>query len=236
MSIRVALADDQALIREGFRAILERADDIEVIGEASDGVEAVELTRRLHPDVVIMDIRMPRLDGIEATAQITSDTSLASTRVLVVTTFEMDSNVFAALRAGASGFLLKDLEPDDLRRAVRVVAGGESLLAPSVTRRLIAQFVSTDGPDPRIEPERPKLRAQPEHYVRKLSLLTDREREVVGLVGEGLSNAEIAARLFISPTTAKTHVSRAMQKLDARDRAQVVVFAYDSGIASSPKT
>jgi DNA-binding NarL/FixJ family response regulator len=250
MSIRVALADDQALIREGFRAILERADDIEVVGEASDGVEAIELTRRLHPDVVIMDIRMPRLDGIAATVQITSDTSLASTRVLVVTTFEMDSNVFAALRAGASGFLLKDLEPDDLRRAVRVVAGGESLLAPSVTRRLIAQFVSTDVPDPLDEPgqpgqleqqahvraERPELRAQPEQYARKLSLLTDREREIVGLVGEGLSNAEIAARLFISPTTAKTHVSRAMQKLDARDRAQLVVFAYDSGIASSPKT
>jgi DNA-binding NarL/FixJ family response regulator len=250
MNIRVALADDQALIREGFRAILERADDIEVVGEASDGVEAIQLARRLNPDVVIMDIRMPRLDGIEATAQITSDKALASTRVLVVTTFEMDSNVFAALRAGASGFLLKDLEPDDLRRAVRVVAGGESLLAPSVTRRLIAQYVSTDDPDlpagpgqigqlgqrAQLEQTQPGQEAQATEYVRKLSLLTDREREIVGLVGEGLSNSEIAARLFISPATAKTHVSRAMQKLDARDRAQVVVFAYESGIASSPKT
>jgi DNA-binding NarL/FixJ family response regulator len=218
--IRVVLADDQALIREGFRAILERADDVEIVGEASDGSEAVEVVRRTRPDVVLMDIRMPRLDGIAATAAITSDPSLPGTRVLVVTTYEIDSNVFEALRAGASGFLLKDLEPDELRRAVRVVASGESLLAPSVTRRLIAQFVTL--------PQRDGAMAA------KLDRLTERESEVVRLVAVGLSNAEIAKRLFISPTTAKTHVSRAMLKLDARDRAQLVVFAYDSGIVTAP--
>ncbi len=218
--IRVVLADDQALIREGFRAILERSEDIEVVGEAADGIEAVELARRTRPDVVVMDIRMPRLDGIAATASLLSDPSLRATRVLVVTTYELDSNVFEALRAGASGFLLKDLEPDDLRRAVRVVSSGEALLAPSVTRRLIAQFV-----------ELPKRDAQLEA---RLALLTDREREIVSLVGAGLSNAEIASELYISPTTAKTHVSRAMVKLDVRDRAQLVVFAYDSGIVTAP--
>jgi DNA-binding NarL/FixJ family response regulator len=218
--IRVVLADDQALIREGFRAILERADDVEIVGEASDGSEAVEVVRRTRPDVVLMDIRMPRLDGIAATAAITSDPSLPGTRVLVVTTYEIDSNVFEALRAGASGFLLKDLEPDELRRAVRVVASGESLLAPSVTRRLISQFVTLPQRDGAI--------------AAKLDRLTERESEVVRLVAVGLSNAEIAKRLFISPTTAKTHVSRAMLKLDARDRAQLVVFAYDSGIVTAP--
>ncbi|MEO8907608.1 MAG: response regulator transcription factor [Microbacteriaceae bacterium] len=220
MTIRVVLADDQALIREGFRAILERSDDIRVVGEASDGVDAVALVQHLRPDVVIMDVRMPRLDGIEATAQLSRDGVLASTRVLVVTTYEIDENVFAALRAGASGFLLKDLEPEDLRRAVRVVAAGDSLLAPSVTRRLIAQFV--------VAPRRSVQRDA------QVELLTQREREIVALVGEGLSNLEIGQRLFISPATAKTHVSRAMVKLDVRDRAQLVVFAYESGLATAP--
>ena len=218
--IRVVLADDQALIREGFRAILERSDDIEVVGEAADGMEAVELARRVRPDVIVMDVRMPRLDGIAATASVIADASLPGTRVLVVTTYELDATVFEALRAGASGFLLKDLEPDDLRRAVRVVASGESLLAPSVTRRLIERFATLPQRDAAVD--------------EKLGRLTDREREIVALVAEGLSNAEIGERLYISPATAKTHVSRAMAKLDARDRAQVVVFAYDSGIVSAP--
>lgn len=218
--IRVVLADDQALIREGFRAILERSDDIEVVGEAADGIEAVELARRMRPDVIVMDVRMPRLDGIAATASVIADASLPGTRVLVVTTYELDATVFEALRAGASGFLLKDLEPDDLRRAVRVVASGESLLAPSVTRRLIERFATLPRRDAAVD--------------EKLGLLTDREREIVALVAVGLSNAEIGERLYISPATAKTHVSRAMAKLDARDRAQVVVFAYDSGIVSAP--
>lgn len=217
--IRVVLADDQALIREGFRAILERADDIEVVGEAADGIEALELARLSRPDVIVMDVRMPRLDGIAATAAVVGDPTLPGTRVLVVTTYELDETVFESLRAGASGFLLKDLEPDDLRRAVRVVASGESLLAPSVTRRLIERFATLPRRDPAVEG--------------KLSRLTAREREIVALVASGLSNAEIAQRLFISPATAKTHVSRAMVKLDARDRAQVVVFAYDSGIVAT---
>ncbi|TAM70471.1 MAG: response regulator transcription factor [Microbacteriaceae bacterium] len=220
MTIRVVLADDQALIREGFRAILERSDDIRVVGEASDGVDAVAVVQRTRPDVAIMDVRMPRLDGIEATARLSRDGALADTRVLVVTTYEIDENVFAALRAGASGFLLKDLEPEDLRRAVRVVAGGDSLLAPSVTRRLIAQFVAA--------PHRSAERDT------QLELLTGREREIVTLVGEGLSNTEIGQRLYISPATAKTHVSRAMVKLELRDRAQLVVFAYESGLATAP--
>ncbi len=218
--IRVVLADDQALIREGFRAILERSEDIEVVGEAADGLEAVDVVRRTRPDVVVMDIRMPRRDGIAATAAVIGDPTLPNTHVLVVTTYELDATVFEALRAGASGFLLKDLEPEDLRRAVRVVASGESLLAPSVTRRLIARFTTLPQRDPAVE--------------EKLGRLTDREREIVALVASGLSNGEIGERLFISPATAKTHVSRAMTKLDARDRAQVVVFAYDSGIVSAP--
>ena len=251
--IRVLLADDQPLIREGFRSILGRADDIVVIGEAGDGVVAVELARRHRPDVVLMDIRMPRLDGIAATAQITRDATLAATRVVVVTTYELDANVFDALRAGASGFLLKDLEPDELRRAVRVAAAGDALLAPSITRRLIGHFAASPPesarqtiPGVRADPARAPgeagaridgasriddgARIDDDVLISRLAALTDREREVVSLVGAGLSNAEIADRLFISPTTAKTHVSHAMIKASARDRAQLVVFAYETGL------
>jgi DNA-binding NarL/FixJ family response regulator len=216
-TIRVLLADDQALVRAGFHALLGRSEDIEVVGEAADGVEALDLARRYRPDVVLMDVRMPRLDGIAATAQLCADPQLADTRVIVVTTFELDEYVHNALRAGASGFLLKDVEPDELRRAVRIVAGGEALLAPSVTRRLIAEFTR-------------RSRSADAGQQERLALLTEREREVVALVGRGLSNEELAARLFISPATAKTHVSHAMTKLAARDRAQLVVFAYESGL------
>jgi DNA-binding NarL/FixJ family response regulator len=220
MTVRVALADDQALIREGFRAILERSDDLVVVGEASNGLDAVSLARRLKPDVVVMDVRMPGLDGIQATAQITADPALAATRVLVVTTFEIDEYVFAALRAGASGFLLKDLEPEELRRAVRIVADGNALLAPSVTRRLVEEFAARPTRDAAI--------------LERLADLTARETEIVVLVGQGLSDVEIADRLQISTATAKTHVSRAMLKLSARDRAQLVVFAYDAGLVTPP--
>ena len=216
MSIRVLLADDQTLVRAGFRVLLERANDIEVVGEATNGTEAVELTRRHRPDVVLMDIRMPEADGIEATRRILADEGIAGTRIIVLTTFELDEYVFEALRAGASGFLLKDIDPDDLRNAVRVAARGEALLSPSVTRRLIDEFVRK-SPSPR-DPGR-------------LQELTAREREVVTLVAEGLSNDEIGARLYMSPATAKTHVSRAMAKLGARDRAQLVVIAYETGLA-----
>jgi DNA-binding NarL/FixJ family response regulator len=223
VSIRVVLADDQSLIREGFRSILERAGDVEIVGEATDGVDALAVVRRVRPDIVLMDVRMPRLDGISATAQICADATLAGTRVVVVTTYEVDEYIYGALRAGASGFLLKDLEPDELRRAVRVVASGEALLSPSVTRRLIGRFSGTQASSGYLEGLKTRL-----------GLLTQREREVVALVGQGLSNDEIAERLVISPATAKTHVSRAMLKLDARDRAQVVVFAYDSGLVRAP--
>jgi DNA-binding NarL/FixJ family response regulator len=218
--VRVALADDQALIRAGFRAILEKDGEFLIVGEASDGEEAVGLVARTHPDVMIMDVRMPGVDGIEATGAITGNPDLAGTKVLVVTTFEIDESVFAALRAGASGFLLKDLDPDDLRRAVRVVAAGEALLAPSITRRLIEEFSA-----------RPAAATE---YVNRIALLTEREREIVTMVGRGLSNLEIAEQLVISPATAKTHVARAMLKLDARDRAQLVVFAYESGLVTAP--
>jgi DNA-binding NarL/FixJ family response regulator len=216
VSIRVLLADDQALVRAGFRALLERADDIEVVGEAADGEQAVARTAELRPDLVLMDVRMPGVDGIEATRRIAADPGLAGVRVLVLTTFEHDEYVFAALRAGASGFLVKDIEADDLRAAVRVVAAGESLLSPRVTGRLIAELVArpaTRGPD-----------------TGRLSALTDREREVVALVAKGMSNAEIGRALFMSPATAKTHASRAMVKVGARDRAQLVVFAYETGL------
>ena len=216
MSIRVLLADDQTLVRSGFRALLERAEDIEVVAEAADGSEAVERARAERPDVVLMDIRMPRVDGLEATRRITADAGLAEVRVIMLTTFELDEYVFEALHAGASGFLLKDVEPDELRDAVRIVAQGEALLSPSVTRRLIREFVAQPG----------RHRPPPE----QLAELTEREREVLALVAQGLSNPEIAERLVISPATAKTHVSRTMMKLHAHDRAQLVVLAYETGL------
>jgi DNA-binding NarL/FixJ family response regulator len=212
--IRVVLADDQLLVRAGFRALLADEPDIAVVGEAGDGAHAVHLARRAKPDVVLMDIRMPGLDGLAATRQITADPALAGVRVVVLTTFELDEYVAEALRAGATGFLLKSTDPAELVRAVRVVAAGDALLSPSITRRVIEQFATRGaGPPPR-----------------QLAGLTDREREVVALVGTGLSNDEIAARLVVSPATAKTHVSRAMVKLGARDRAQLVVFAYEAGL------
>jgi DNA-binding NarL/FixJ family response regulator len=218
VSIRVLLADDQTLVRSGFRVLLDRTDGIEVVGEAADGAEAVEATRTRRPDVVLMDIRMPVVDGLEATRRIAADPALAGVRVLMLTTFDLDEYVFDALHAGASGFLLKDVEPDDLRDAVRVVAGGDALLSPSVTRRLIAEFVSQPGRTRQVPPA--------------LEELTDREREVMALVATGLTNAEIAERLVISHATAKTHLSRILLKLGARDRAQLVVIAYESGLVS----
>jgi DNA-binding NarL/FixJ family response regulator len=216
LSISVLIADDQALVRAGFAALLEAEDDLEVCGEASDGEEALRLARSLAPDIVLMDVRMPLMDGLEATAAITSDERLPDTRVVVLTTFELDEYVFGALRAGASGFLLKDLEAPDLLAAIRVVAEGDALLAPRVTRRLIEAFARS--------PER-ALASPP-----SLDELTAREREVLALVGAGLSNGEIADRLVVSPLTAKTHVSRLLMKLGARDRAQLVVVAYESGL------
>jgi DNA-binding NarL/FixJ family response regulator len=215
--IRVLLADDQTLIRAGFRVLVESAADLEVVGEATTGREAVEMARTLRADVVLMDIRMPDLDGIEATRQITADEDMAGVRVLILTTFEIDENVLRALRAGASGFLSKGVEPADLLDAIRVVAGGEALLSPKATRSLIARFL--DQPDPGALPAPARLEG-----------LTDREREVLALVAAGLSNDEIAERLYVSPLTAKTHVNRAMTKLGARDRAQLVVIAYQSGL------
>ena len=214
--IRVVLADDQALIRGGLRALLDAEDGIEVVGEAATGREAVDVTRARRPDVVLMDIRMPDLDGLEATREIIATPGLDHTRVVILTTFDLDEYVFEALRIGASGFLVKDTEPTDLLAAIRAVAAGDALLSPRVTRRLIAEFATRSRPAPTSEHE--------------LRYLTDREREVVALVGEGLSNDEIAGRLFMSPATAKTHVSRAMTKLHARDRAQLVVLAYESGL------
>ena len=213
----VVLAEDQPMVRAGFRALLDSRSDIEVVGEAATGVEALEQVRSLLPDVVVMDIRMPEMDGLEATRRITADKALSETRVLVLTTFELDEYVFGALDAGASGFLLKGGEPADLVNAIRIVAGGESLLAPSVTRRLIDTFVS-----------RPRPAAEGKHD--GLDELTAREREVLGLVATGLTNAEIAQALQLSPLTAKTHVSRILLKLGARDRVQLVVIAYESGI------
>jgi DNA-binding NarL/FixJ family response regulator len=214
--IRVLIADDQALVRAGFRVLLEGEADIAIAGEAANGAEAVALARHSRPDVVLMDIRMPGLDGLEATRQIVASSELGNVRVLILTTFETDEYIFEALRGGASGFLVKDTEPADLLNAIRVVADGGALLSPSVTRRLIAEFAA--------QPERPRVDLQ------QLQELTDREREVVTLVGHGLSNAEIAQRLTVSPATAKTHVSRAMIKLEARDRAQLVVIAYEAGL------
>jgi DNA-binding NarL/FixJ family response regulator len=215
--IGVVLADDQVLLRAGLRALLDAEPDIAVLGEASDGREAVALVRTLHPDVVLMDIRMPGTDGLAATREVAADPALTGTRVVVLTTFDLDEYVFEAIRAGASGFLVKDTEPTELLRAVRAVAGGDALLSPGVTRRLIGEFASRSRPSGSRATE-------------QLAVLTEREREVVALVGEGLSNDEIADRLVVSPATAKTHVSRAMVKLHVRDRAQLVVLAYESGL------
>ncbi len=212
--IRVLLADDQPLVRAGFAMILSAEDDMCVVGEADDGSAALVMTRAQRPDVVLMDIRMPGVDGLAATRRISDDPDLSAVKVLVLTTFELDEYVFEALRAGASGFLVKHTQPADLVRAVREIAAGEALLSPSVTRRLIAEFTS--------RPARPSL------VPATMCVLTDREREVVALVAQGMSNDEIAADLVLSPATARTHVSRAMVKLQARDRAQLVVFAYQS--------
>ena len=220
--ITVELVDDQSLVRAGFHALLDAEDDISVVAEAADGESAVAQARRHRPQVVLMDIRMPKVDGLQATAQITADPDLCDTRVVVLTTFELDEYVFGALRAGASGFLLKDVEPADLVTAVRVVAAGEALLAPRLTRRLIEAFVSGASAVP------PAAHGNADSDA--LERLTPREREVLALVGRGRSNAEIAERLVLSPLTAKTHVARLFSKLGARDRAQLVVAAYESGL------
>jgi len=214
--IRVLVADDQVLVRTGFTMLLDLEDDITVVGEAADGREAVDLARAHRPDVVLMDIRMPRLDGIKATAQIAATPGLERVHVLILTTYDTDEYVFEALEAGASGFLLKDAGPAELLHAIRVVADGEALLAPRITRRLIGQFTAARS-----------ARSTAEH---RLAVLTQREREVLALVGRGLSNDEIATELTLSPATARTHVSRAMVKLGARDRAQLVVIAYETGL------
>jgi DNA-binding NarL/FixJ family response regulator len=213
--IRVALADDQELVRSGFAALLQAEDDIEVVGEAADGLEVVGLATRTRPDVILMDIRMPELDGIEATRRVARNADLTSVHVIILTTFELDEYVFEAIRAGAAGFLVKDTDADELLRAIRVVAGGEALLSPRVTTRLIAEFAS---------------RTRTARRVPGLDDLTPREREVVSLIAQGLSNDQVAGRLYVSPSTAKTHATRAMMKLGARDRAQLVVFAYEAGL------
>jgi DNA-binding NarL/FixJ family response regulator len=214
--IGVLLADDQPLARTGLRTMLESCDDIEVVGEASSGVEAVELTRKAMPDVVLMDIRMPLMDGLEAARRIVADERLASVRVVMLTTFDLDEYVYEALRVGASGFLAKDVEPSELRHAVRVAARGDALLSPGVTRRLIAEFAARPARQP--------------PAATRLQVLTDREREVLTLVGEGLSNDDIAEGLSMSRATVKTHLSRIMGKLSAHDRAQLVVLAYETGL------
>ena len=220
MTIRVLVADDQALVRGSFRILVDSAPDLASVGEAATGAEAVEITRREKPDIVLMDIRMPGMDGIEATRQITAAPQSSAARVLILTTFDLDEYIFAALRAGASGFLLKDTRPADLLDAIRVVAAGDALLAPGVTRRLIEEFA-----------KRPESR-QPPAIV--FDDITEREREVLTLVGLGLSNTEIAARLQVSLSTAKTHVGRLLMKLGARDRAQLVIAAYNTGLVRPP--
>jgi DNA-binding NarL/FixJ family response regulator len=217
MSVRIVVADDQALVRAGFKMILDAEDDLEVVGEAVDGLQAVELCRRLKPDVVLMDIRMPELDGIEATRRIVDPASDSPVRVLMLTTFDLNEYVYEALRAGASGFLLKDVPPEQLAAGIRIVADGEALLAPSITKRLIQEFAEVAPAMP--EPPR------------GMDELTARELEVFKLVARGLSNAEIAAELVVSETTVKTHVARMLMKLGLRDRVQAVVLAYEHGVA-----
>ena len=217
--IRVIVVDDQHLVRAGFQVLIDSAPDCEVVGEAENGLAAIALATEHRPDVVLMDIRMPELDGIEATRRIVADEANADTHVLVLTTFDLDEYVFEALRAGASGFLLKDTRPADLLEAVRIVAGGEALLSPQVTRRVIAEFATRPG-------------SSAPGATEALAALTEREQEVLAQVGRGLSNTEIAEALFVSPATAKTHVSRVMTKLHARDRAQLVVIAYESGLVT----
>jgi DNA-binding NarL/FixJ family response regulator len=216
--IRVVIADDQALVRGGFSVIVGSAEDLEVVGEAADGAEAVAVVRDTVPDVVLMDIRMPEIDGIEATRRIKSDPATADVRVLILTTFDLDEYVYDALRAGASGFLLKDTLPDDLLGGIRVIAGGEALLSPRITRRLIEEFAHR--PEPSAASKAP------------IEGLTDRELEVLAMVAKGLSNAEIATELIMSPATAKTHVSRLLTKLGARDRTQLVMIAYETGVTT----
>jgi DNA-binding NarL/FixJ family response regulator len=216
VTVRVGVVDDQPLIRTGLRTMIEHAADLELVGEAADGEQAVELARRHRPDVILMDVRMPVLDGIEATRRITADRDLVGVRVIMLTTFDVDDYVHASIRAGASGFLLKDAPPEDVLDAIRVVARGDALLAPSVTRRIIEELAARPDPDRAAPPQ--------------LDILTVREREVLALVGRGLSNSEIGERLYVSTATAKTHVSHVMTKLYARDRAQLVVVAYESGL------
>ena len=216
--IKVLLVDDEGLVRSGFKALLDSEEDIEVVGEAADGAQAVEQARAVRPDVVLMDIRMPNVDGIQATKQIVAIRGLEHVRILILTTYDTDAYVFEGLQAGASGFLLKDAGPAELLHGIRVVAAGDSLLAPRITRRLISQFTAQ--------------RAASQVAEERLAVLTEREREVLALVGEGMSNDEIGAALFLSPATARTHVSHAMVKLGARDRAQLVVFAYQTGLVS----
>jgi DNA-binding NarL/FixJ family response regulator len=218
MTIRVVLVDDQALVRAGFKALLSSDPEVEVVGEAGNGLDAVERAHELKPDVMLMDVRMPDMDGLEATRRILADEATAATRVLVLTTFDLDEYVYDGLRAGASGFVLKDIEPAELVQAVHVVARGEALLAPSVTRRLISEFARRPDPSRRVPP--------------RLAELTEREREVLVQIARGLTNDEIAEALVISPATAKTHVSRILSKLDARDRAQLVVIAYENGLVT----
>ena len=213
--IRAVIVDDQVLVRAGLRALLDAEEGIDVVGEAGDGAEAVRVARELTPDVMLMDVRMPGVDGLTATKTITADPTLDAVRIVILTTFDLDEYVFEAMRSGASGFLVKDTEPVDLIHAVHAVAAGDSLLSPRATRRLIEEYAA---------------RAKPAHLSPVLDFLTDREREVMALVAAGLSNDDIAAELVISPSTAKTHVSRAMIKLNARDRAQLVVFAYETGL------